>query len=63
MLASSAVAFNLIRWAGVAYLACLGIRALGTRQPQRSPAAPELPVPLARSARKGLIVGLGNRKW
>ena len=28
MLASSAVAFNLIRWAGVTYLAYLGIRTL-----------------------------------
>jgi len=62
VLASSAAAFNLIRWAGVAYLACLGVRAFRSRQPENSPGVPDQPVPLAHSARKGLIVGLGNPK-
>jgi threonine/homoserine/homoserine lactone efflux protein len=50
VLASSAVAFNLIRWTGVAYLAYLGIRAFRAGRPDASPAAPERPVSLARSA-------------
>jgi len=62
VLASSAVAFNLIRWAGVAYLAYFGIRAFRTGRPDASPDTPERAMPLARSARKGLIVGLGNPK-
>lgn len=62
VLASSAVAFSLIRWAGAAYLACLGIRAFRTGRPGQSPGVPARPVPLARSARKGLMVGLGNPK-
>jgi threonine/homoserine/homoserine lactone efflux protein len=62
LLASSTVAFNLIRWAGAGYLAYLGIRAFRTRSLDPSPGAPILPVPLARSVRKGLIVGLGNPK-
>ena len=62
VLASSAAAFNLVRWAGAAYLAYLGIRALRTGQPRQSPGSPAVPVPLAHSARKGLIVGLGNPK-
>jgi threonine/homoserine/homoserine lactone efflux protein len=62
LLASSAAAFSLIRWAGVAYLAYLGIQAFRTRRPGASPQTPERPMPLARSARKGLVVGLGNPK-
>jgi threonine/homoserine/homoserine lactone efflux protein len=62
VLASSAVAFNIIRWAGVAYLACLGVRAFRTGRPGAAPGGPARPVPLVRSARKGLITGLGNPK-
>lgn len=62
VLASSAAAFNLIRWAGVAYLAYLGLRAFRAGRPEASPGVPGRPIPLARSARKGLIVGLGNPK-
>ena len=62
LLASSAVAFNGIRWAGTAYLLYLGIRAFRGRRPQHEAGSPVPTVPLARSARKGLIVGLGNPK-
>jgi threonine/homoserine/homoserine lactone efflux protein len=62
VLASSAVAFNAIRWAGVAYLAWLGVRAVRAGQPDEPAGALRRPVPLARSARKGLLVGLGNPK-
>ena len=64
VLATSAVALNLVRWGGVAYLAYLGLRAFRARA-SAAPAgatAAEPPVPLARSARKGLLVGLGNPK-
>lgn len=63
LLASSAAAFSLIRWVGVAYLAYLGIQAVRTGWSGASPQTPERPMPLARSARKGLIVGLGNPRW
>ena len=62
VLASSAVAFGLIRWAGVGYLAWLGVRAFRAGRAQAPPGTSARPVPLARSARKGLIVGLGNPK-
>ena len=62
VLASSAAAFDVIRWAGVAYLAYLGVRAFRPGQPQESPGPAVSAVPVARSARKGLIVGLGNPK-
>lgn len=62
VLASSAVAFNAIRWAGVTYLAWLGVRAFRAGQPGQPSGAPRRPVPLARSVRKGLLVGLGNPK-
>src|SRR5215469_18039035 len=58
VLASSAVAFSLVRWAGVVYLAYLGVRAFRAGQPQGAPHVRALSVPLVRSARKGLIVGL-----
>lgn len=62
VLASSAAVFGTIRWAGAAYLAYLGIRAFRPAQPPAAPGPSALAVPLARSARKGLIVGLGNPK-
>src|SRR5215470_10144142 len=62
VLASSAVAFTAIRWAGAAYLAWLGIRSFRSARTGHQPGTPGAAVPLARSARKGLIVGLGNPK-
>ncbi|MFD4673389.1 LysE family translocator [Lentzea sp. NPDC058450] len=57
LLASSAVVFEVIRWAGVAYLAYLGVQAWRVRQ------APEPEVaPVSRSVGRGLLVGLGNPK-
>lgn len=62
VLASSATAFSVIRWAGAAYLAYLGIRALRS-QHQHEPAQPSPQgLPAGHSARKGLIVGLANPK-
>ncbi|MBV9794812.1 MAG: LysE family translocator [Actinobacteria bacterium] len=62
VLAASALAFGLIRWAGVAYLAWLGVRAFRSHPAGSVPGGPGRPVPFGRSARKGLIVGLGNPK-
>ena len=60
-LASSAAAYEAVRWAGVGYLACLGVRAFLAR-PHRAHAASAQQLSLAGSARKGLLVGLGNPK-
>ena len=63
VLVSSALAFGAVRWAGVAYLTGLGIRALLVRRHQQEAADPvSRGVPVARSACKGLIVGLANPK-
>jgi len=58
--ASSAVALNVIRWAGVIYLSVLGVRA--SRKAQKRDARVVGGVPVARSVRSGLLVGLGNPK-
>lgn len=62
VLASSAVAFGVIRWAGVAYLAYLGVRAFRSRHREQASEPPSRGVPVGRSARKGLVVGLTNPK-
>lgn len=62
VLASSAVAFSLIRWAGVAYLTYLAIRAFRSQHQQETTAPASRAVPVGRSARKGLTVGLANPK-
>lgn len=62
LLASSALAFEFVRWGGVAYLVYLGVKAFRSRRSGRDRASGATPVPLARSFRKGLVVGLGNPK-
>src|SRR6195952_2805839 len=62
VLAASAVTFGLIRWTGVAYLAFLGVRAFRSAAASGPVVPPAAEAPLGRSARKGLIVGLGNPK-
>ena len=62
VLAASAVAFNIIRWAGAAYLAYLGVRAFRQHHLATPAQTTGQAVPMARSARKGLLVGLGNPK-
>ena len=58
LLASSAVVFNVIRWAGVGYLLYLGVSAWRSRGDEASEQVP----PKRHSFRKGLLVGLGNPK-
>jgi threonine/homoserine/homoserine lactone efflux protein len=62
LLASSAIAFEVMRWLGVIYLVYLGVSAW--RSPHAGPDAPPAEVRPARrrSFGKGLIVGLGNPK-
>lgn len=57
VLASSAVAFDTIRWAGVAYLTYLGVQAFKST-PSQGPREPAHTHP----TRKGVLVGLGNPK-
>jgi len=61
VLASSALAFGIIRWAGVAYLVVLGIRAVRSRAQGAHTDAPATRR-LRVSAGQGLLVGLANPK-
>jgi threonine/homoserine/homoserine lactone efflux protein len=58
LLASSAVAFETVRWAGVAYLVYLGVRALRARDTVASAA----PAGMRRSFLEGLLVNVLNPK-
>jgi threonine/homoserine/homoserine lactone efflux protein len=61
LLASSVVGFEIVRWAGVAYLVYLGIRALGA--PSSGPATVESAVSGHRRAfAEGMVVNLLNPK-
>src|SRR5215510_2376534 len=62
LLASSAVAFGAARWAGVLYLLYLGVQALRAGAPDDPRTNRSSGMPVTRSVRKGLIVGLGNPK-
>jgi threonine/homoserine/homoserine lactone efflux protein len=62
VLASSATAFTIIKWAGIAYLGYLGVRAFRSRSVGALLSSDPAEFPLRRSARKGLIIGLGNPK-
>ena len=62
VLASSAVALGVIRWAGVAYLLYLGVTSWRKRYgPPDAPSGPREPRSW-RAYRDGLLVGLGNPK-
>ena len=58
LLASSQVAFDMVRWAGVAYLISLGVRALCARDIAPSAA----PIGMRRSVLEGLVVNVLNPK-
>ena len=61
LVASSATAFEAIRYLGAAYLIVLGIRTLRGRDEEPADAAPE-PAPLGRVFRQGVVVQLLNPK-
>jgi threonine/homoserine/homoserine lactone efflux protein len=61
LLASSAVAFDAVRYAGAAYLIWLGIRRLRQRATPVSEDVPP-PVPLSRVFAQGFVVNLFNPK-
>jgi threonine/homoserine/homoserine lactone efflux protein len=60
LLASSAVAFATVRWAGAAYLVYLGVKTWLTRDDE--PAAVPAPVPPRRLFAQGFVVNLTNPK-
>ena len=62
LLASSPMAFNVIRWGGVAYLAVLGVRALRATPPHRTRKETAGPSWYVGAIRKGVMVGFGNPK-
>jgi threonine/homoserine/homoserine lactone efflux protein len=61
LLASSAVAFTVVRYAGAAYLVLLGIRALRDRGGV-DPAVPRVPARDGRTFRQAFGVGISNPK-
>lgn len=62
-LAASAMAFEVVRWMGVAYLVFLGIKALRSHSDtQALEVSGQAQAPWSRSAWRGLLVGLGNPK-
>lgn len=60
VIATSATLFGIVKWAGVAYLVYLGVRAF-TRKEQASAAAPE-PQPLGKVFLEGVVVNVLNPK-
>lgn len=61
-LAASTVAFTVVRWAGVAYLAYLGFQAFRASPPNGGTSTPAAATAVARSVGRGLLVGLSNPK-
>jgi threonine/homoserine/homoserine lactone efflux protein len=61
ILASSAVAFSVIKWLGAAYLVWLGLRRIFGRDEEESDVAVE-PAPLSRVFSQGVIVNTLNPK-
>ncbi|WP_214321106.1 LysE family translocator [Nonomuraea sediminis] len=60
LISTSATLFGLVKWAGVAYLFYLGIRAL-TGKPEDTAEAPE-PQPLGKVYAEGIVVNVLNPK-
>jgi threonine/homoserine/homoserine lactone efflux protein len=61
LIASSATAFNMLKYLGAAYLGYLGVKALLRRAPAGEQGAPR-PVSLARAYRQAIVVQLLNPK-
>jgi len=62
LLGSSALAFNLVKYGGAAYLVFLGVRALARREEASSPLPAAPVVPLRRAYAEGVLVQVLNPK-
>ncbi len=62
VLATSAVAFRAVKWAGAAYLVYLGFRALAERETDADTGGAPSPAPLRAVFRQGFVVNLLNPK-
>lgn len=62
VLASSALAFEIVRWAGAAYLVWLGIQALRSASHDEPATSGAAATSFVGSAVKGFVVGMGNPK-
>ena len=62
LLATSAVAFRTVKWAGAAYLVFLGVQAVMRRNDAEEEVATATPASLRRVFRQGFIVNLLNPK-
>ncbi|MCD0503361.1 LysE family translocator [Bordetella petrii] len=62
LLASSALAFSVVKYAGAAYLVWLGLKKICSRPVPASPDTPARAVPYGRLFRDGFIVNLLNPK-
>ena len=62
LLVSSAIAFDVVKYVGAAYLVYLGIRRLLGRDRLLAPGEPSPPRPLSRVFRQGILVELFNPK-
>ncbi len=62
LLQSSAIAFGVIRWAGIIYLLYLAQRSFRSEASTEADGGAARPAGAVRAIRKGLLVGLGNPK-
>ncbi len=62
LIAASGAAFEIIKWAGAAYLAWLGFQAIRASFNSAAPTPLSLGEASARAYRDGIMVGLGNPK-
>jgi threonine/homoserine/homoserine lactone efflux protein len=62
LLVSSSIALGVIRWAGVAYLASLGVRAFRAAPPRQASTEAAGSSPCLGTMRRGMMIGLGNPK-
>jgi threonine/homoserine/homoserine lactone efflux protein len=62
LLATSATAFRVVKWAGAAYLVYLGVRVLVERDESTGPEGSAHPVPPGKVFRQGFVVNLLNPK-
>lgn len=62
VIAASGAAFEIIKWAGAAYLVWLGVQAIRSSFNAQAPSSLKLGEASARAYRDGLMIGAGNPK-